>query len=283
MKEIINIYKQHKTAINEYIHTLIANLPKEYIENADMILKNNDAIQLIYAVDSDFKQISPVICKKEHDSTNINSDKSHYFNKLDLDRNNIYTSNPYIHYRTGNASLSTVVLVDQTYYVFDFNLMSLLKNLNLVEHNLIHEKVKKVIYGLGSVLLTIISLALIIYGGYTFFAFLFTSEDFELLQHIFESIISITLGLAIFDFAKQLFEHEVLFSGFNHTENKQYKILGKFLVSVIIALSIETLMVVFKVALKDYTQMLSAFYLILGTTIMLLGLAFYSKIINKLD
>ena len=39
----------------------------------------------------------------------------------------------------------------------------------------------------------------------------------------------------------------------------QNKVLGKFLISIIIALSIETLMVVFKIALGDYTQMLAAY------------------------
>ncbi len=56
--------------------------------------------------------------------------------------------------------------------------------------------------------------------------------------------------------------------------------LGKFLISIIIALSIETLMVVFKIVLDDYKNMLSAFYLLLGTTIMFVGLAYFQKSIR---
>ncbi|MEA3315653.1 MAG: hypothetical protein U9Q30_07365, partial [Campylobacterota bacterium] len=95
------------------------------------------------------------------------------------------------------------------------------------------------------------------------------------------SIISITLGLAIFDLAKQIFEHEVLFHSFQYPEDKQYKVLGKFLISIIIALSIETLMVVFKIALSDYKEMLSAFYLIIGTTVMIVGLAYFYKVFDN--
>ncbi len=36
-------------------------------------------------------------------------------------------------------------------------------------------------------------------------------------------------------------------------------------------------MVVFKIALGDYTQMLAAFYLLVGVTIMILGLGVFHK------
>jgi len=132
---------------------------------------------------------------------------------------------------------------------------------------------------MGALFLSIVSIMLILYGGYIFVEIIFSFGNIDFLQSIFKSIISITLGLAIFDLAKQIFEHEVLFDSFQHPEDKQYKVLGKFLISIVIALAIETLMVVFKVALNDYTQMLSAFYLMIGTTLMFVGLAYFYKII----
>jgi len=87
MKEIINIYRKSKISVDAFITTLLSSLPKDYIDNADTILKNNEYIQLIYAVNDDFKQISPVICRKDRDERNLNSDKSHYFTKLNLDNN----------------------------------------------------------------------------------------------------------------------------------------------------------------------------------------------------
>jgi hypothetical protein len=280
VKEVINIYKKNKLAVDNYIVTLINSLPKDYIENADMILNNNEYIQLIYAVDSDYKQVSPVICRKHRDKSNINSNKAHYFTKLALDENGIYISNPYIHYRTGKASLSAVVFTNNTYYVFDINLIGLLETLRLIEYNRAHNQFKKVVYTVGASLLAIVALLLILYGGYKFISHLIYDADKDFLKGIFESIIAITLGLAIYDLAKQIFEHEVLFSSFDHSEGKQYKMLGKFLISIIIALSIETLMVVFKIALSDYSQMLSAFYLIIGVTIMFVGVGYFYKTIK---
>ena len=69
----------------------------------------------------------------------------------------------------------------------------------------------------------------------------------------------------------------MIFRSFEQGETMQNKVLGKFLISIIIALSIEALMVVFKIALGDYTEMLAAFYLLIGVTIMIVGLGFFHK------
>lgn len=281
MKEVINIYKKHRITVDSYISTLISTLPKDYISNSKRILKEHHYIQLIYSVDDNFKQISPVICRKRADDTNLNSDKRHYFMKLDLDDKGLYISNPYIHYRTGKASISVVYFTDNIYYIFDINLVAILEELRLIEYNSLHDKFKKIVYSLGSILLAMIAIALIVYGGYKFMMLLFATSSDDLLHSVFKSIIGITLGLAIYDLAKQIFEHEVIFKSFHHAESQEYKVLGKFLISIVIALSIETLMVVFKIALEDYTKMLSAFLLLIGTTIMFVGLGFFYKIIKS--
>ena len=281
VKEVINIYKKNKITIENFISTLVTSLPKDYMDKAGSILKKYDFIQLMYEVDSDFKQISPIVCRREKDTESIDSDKSHYFLKLNLDEKGIYISNPYIHYRNGKASVSVVLFSDGKYKVFDINLVQLLESLKLIEHNSSYEKFKKVIYAVGSVFLSIVAVMLILYGGYMCFSLIVTDAEVDFLHDIFKSIIAITLGLAIFDLAKQIFEHEVLFQSFHHPEDKQYKVLGKFLISIVIALSIETLMVVFKIALEDYTQMLSAFYLLIGTTIMFVGLGYFYKMIKQ--
>lgn len=281
MKAVINLYKQNKLTIENFISNLVKSLPSSYLQSADSILKNYSFIQLMYEVDGEFKQISPVVCRKESVSEGIDSDKSHYFMKLNLDENGMYVSNPYIHYRTGKASISVVVFDGERYKIFDINLILLLEHLRMIEYNSSYEKLKKGVYTLGSLFLGIVSLMLILYGGYKFISIMFQFDVMHFLNSIFKSIIAITLGLAIFDLAKQIYEHEVLFHSFSHSEDKQYQVLGKFLISIIIALSIETLMVVFKIALEDYTQMLSAFYLLIGTTLMFVGLGYFYKMLKS--
>ena len=55
------------------------------------------------------------------------------------------------------------------------------------------------------------------------------------------------------------------------------KLLEKFLISIIIALSIEALMTVFKIALTDYKDILYAVYLIIAVSVMIISLSLFNK------
>ena len=200
-----------------------------------------------------------------------------------LNEEGIYVSNPYIHHKTGKPSITAIKQVGNDYQVFDFNLMKILEEMKLIEFNSTFDKFNKVIYTFGAFILTLVSVMLIIYGGFKFAMLIFFTNDINFLDGIFKSIIAITLGLAIFDLSKQIMINEVIFKTLEQDNDRQYNILGKFLVSIIIALSIETLMVVFKITLHDYTKMLSAFYLLIGTTIMFVGLGLFYKFINSVE
>ena len=278
MKVVINLYKKHKLTVDNYITTSINNAPFNYIDQSEKILKQNKFIQLVYSVDQDYRQISPSICLKKKDEVGVGSDKSHYFRQLELNEDGFYISNPYIHYRTGKASLTVVKKIDDIYYVFDCDLVLILEELRLIQFNSTHHKLKRAVYALGSGLLVAISIALLLYGGYIFLMTFF-GGDKDFLHDVFHAIIAVTLGIAIFDLAKQIIEHEVIFHSFTHHEDRQYKVLGKFLVSIIIALLIETLLVVFKIALGDYKDMEAAFFLLIGSTAMFVGLAYFYKTI----
>jgi hypothetical protein len=281
MKEVISIYKKTKIIVDEFIIMMIKSLPKNYIENADIILKQHPNIQLIYAVNSEYRQISPIISKKRTESSDIGSRKEHYFSHVTFNSENFYISNPYIHYRTGRASLSVVHKVNDEYYVFDLDLIGLLEGLRLMEYNGLYDKIKRTVYFVAALILALVSITLILYGAYILGEVVFFENENNLLHNIFQSIISVTLGIAIYDLASQIFEHEVLFTSLMKEEDRQYKILGKFLTSIIIALSIETLMVVFKIVLGNYEEMLPAFWLLIGTTFMFTGLAYFYKVIKQ--
>jgi hypothetical protein len=77
-------------------------------------------------------------------------------------------------------------------------------------------------------------------------------------------------------------EREVFFKNYSK-EDEDSNILTKFSIAIIIALSIEALMVVFKIALNDYTQMIHALYLILGVGIIIVSLALYTYFSKKVS
>lgn len=262
---------------------MISSLPKDLLSDSRSIFKKYKYIELIYTVDSDYKQNSPSQYRHKAVKDNIGSDKSEYFSNINLKDNDVFITSPYIHHTSGQPSISVVRRIGDIYYVIDINMLSLLEELKLIEYNSLHEKVIKSVYIAGASILGLIAFSLIGYGGYVLASLMFSLSASDFLHDVFKSIVAVTIGLAMFDLSRQIVEHEVLFKSFHKEENREFKMLGKFLVSIIIALSIETLMVVFKIVLDDYQNMLSAFYLLLGTTIMFVGLAYFQKTMKSTE
>lgn len=275
MTESVVLFKKHIDTIENFLMNIVDNnsLASSDEINVESSYKNLDALRTLYLVDFDYKQISASYFPNSKDNSRIGINKSRYFSNLVLNERNMYLTNPYIHYKTGRACVTLVKKTEHNFVVFDIDLLTLLEELRLTKHNNAFDKMNKYVYAIGGYSLSIISLFLIIYGGFVFLSIFFdTSENAQLINEIFKSIIAITLGLAIYDLAKTIISHEVLFKDIEESNEGQYHILGKFLISIIIALSIESLMVVFKIALDDYTALGYAFLLILGVTIMIVGL-----------
>jgi len=98
---------------------------------------------------------------------------------------------------------------------------------------------------------------------------------------MFEATILLTLALAIFDLVKAIFEEEVLGHHKKGEPDEIHKTMVRFLGSIIIALAIEALMLVFKFAIIDPEKLTYAVYLIGGVTMLLFGLSIYLKSIRK--
>jgi hypothetical protein len=94
---------------------------------------------------------------------------------------------------------------------------------------------------------------------------------------MFKATILLTLSLAIFDLAKTLLEEEVMGQNKDHSISGPHKTMVKFLGSIIIALSIEALMLVFKFAITDPQMLINAIYIIGGVAALTISLAIYIK------
>ena len=103
----------------------------------------------------------------------------------------------------------------------------------------------------------------------------------ENIEMMFKATILLTLALAIFDLVKTIFEEEVLGRHNKDETGSIHKTMVRFLGSIVIALAIEALMLVFKFAITDPTHILSAVYLIGGVAVLLVSLAFYVKSVGQ--
>jgi len=174
-----------------------------------------------------------------------------------------------------NGDLKFIVCID-------IALNNLLAMVNPSSIDAFSGKFIRYIYAAFSFALFFIALLLFVKGIVSFFEIGIHIEAIDI-KNVFESTILLTLALAIFDLVKALFEEEVLGAHKKHSETDIHKTMVKFLGSIIIALSIEALMLVFKSALIDASKLQYAAYLIISITALLIGLSIYIKALNKKD
>jgi hypothetical protein len=281
MKRIISIYTDNKNSVQFYLRGSMESFRSLSSQTRDLrrFFESEKAAEIIYHVGLDYIQSTPTIGRKYIDKERLGADKSFYFKMVNFEEEPIYISNPYLHHITGLPTLTAVKNDVSGFIVVDFDMLKLLEELRLIEHNSAFAKINTLIMAGGGILLGIVSIFLILYGGYIFLHMLIFYTDSEDVMHeIFTSIISITIGLAIYDLAKTIIENDVLFKKFNYGNELETKTLTKFLTSIIVALSIESLMAVFKIVLDDYSKLINAFYLVLGVTLLIIGTAVHSML-----
>jgi hypothetical protein len=158
----------------------------------------------------------------------------------------------------------------------DITLRNILKMVHPSSIDSTFGTVSRVVYSAFSLALFAVAVLLFIKGVTSFmhFGLDFSAIDINLM---FKSTILLTLSLAIMDLVKAIFEEEVLGQEKRHGTVDSHQTMVRFLGSIIIALSIESLMLVFKFALTDPSQLLYAVYLIGGVTALIIGLSIYIK------
>ena len=96
----------------------------------------------------------------------------------------------------------------------------------------------------------------------------------------FSTVILITLGLAIFDLGKTILEEEVLLHKDIHHQGSSRRTISRFMSAIVIAVSIESLLLMFKSLLGDATHLNSAVWMLMATVALLVGLGIYLKLTN---
>jgi len=140
-------------------------------------------------------------------------------------------------------------------------------------------KLNKVAYSAFSLALALVSLLLFVKGMDSFVSHGIEFRALEI-KTIFEATILLTLSLAIFDLVKTIFEEEVM--GLHRKSNAgANRTMIKFMGSIIIALSIEALMLVFKFAITEPDKIEHAVYLVGGVGLLTMTLAVYIKLTKQ--
>lgn len=134
----------------------------------------------------------------------------------------------------------------------------------------------KFAYMAFAVALLAVALLLFVHGIQSFFVQDISTTHLSI-DEMFKATILLTLSLAILDLVKTIIEEEVLGQHKESNISGPHKTMVKFLGSIIIALSIEALMLVFKFAITDPDHLIHAMYIVGGVAMLILSLAVYIK------
>jgi hypothetical protein len=283
MKQMMQIYRDNREAVEGFLLTTISENPHQDFDDAQVrsFFKNLPCLSDMYLMDASGKQITPTWRRNSHDATLKGTDRAYFINRIQFNEKGNYVSSPYICANSGQPKVSVArKFEDGRIAVFDLDVVAVLGKMHLIESTRLISKLSMWVYGLLGGGLVLLALFLGGYGLLGFAKALMSSGD-ETLQYVFKSIIGITLAIAIYDLAKTILEQEVFYRSLTLEEGNEYKTLTKFLTSIIIALSIESLMVVFKVAINDIRNMHYAFYLISGVGILIVSMAILNYVSRK--
>jgi len=284
MNEFMTTYKENITDIENFLIETVFNLGVlQDRESTDFkkVFKVFPSLELIYICDeSSMVQTSANIYKNKSSDIPIGRNRKYLLDKVKFNSSNIAISKPYISSATGATCLTVAKKENGKIYFLDFTLPFLLQRLGLIEIHSGFNFVSKSFYFLTANIMMLLAIFTIGYSVYEFINSILYNHGLSI-ESIFKPVIALTLGLAIFDLAKTVLAQEVVFKSYSKNSTAEYKVLTKFSITIIIALLIESLMVVFKIALKDYSQMIHAFYLISGVSILVIALAVFIYFTKK--
>ena len=237
----------------------------------------------VYLLDHKGVQLTPTFAKNKQiddDAGLIRADRAYYYRAVREERCSI--TDPYPSLITGELC----VTASQPIYCEDGNLKyvacldmpldEVLKISHLNTMDTFFAKFFKYSYAIFAVALIAVAILLFLSGVQTFFVKEISASNL-IIGDMFKATILLTLSLAIFDLAKTLLEEEVMGQNKDHSISGPHKTMVKFLGSIIIALSIEALMLVFKFAITDPQMLINAIYIIGGVATLTISLAIYIK------
>ena len=237
----------------------------------------------VYLLDHKGVQITPTFAKNKQiddDAGKIRADRSYYYRAVREGRCSITDPYPSLITQELTITASQPIYCEsgELKYVacLDMPLNEVLKIAKLNTADTFFLKLFKFSYAMFAFALIAVAVFLFFHGVKGFFINGITMSTL-VIDDMFKSTILLTLSLAIFDLAKTLIEEEILGRHKEQNISGPHKTMVKFLGSIIIALSIEALMLVFKFAITDPQMLLYSMYIIGGVALLVLSLAVYIK------
>lgn len=288
---VIEHYHQHRPAIRDMLGSILTGIAEQRLYSDTAMQKKAvrclgeryPFVELLYTVDTKGVQLSDNHSAsgrtEKAEGSGRNRMQRPYYVLARENPGEVVITEPYL--STVNRSLcisaaAPVYDIDQCllgHVVVDVDLACTVEFLMGDRHRRSFAPLFKTVYGL-------IALGLFCVVGFLLYASF--SDLYQMLgnrasgqQQPFGVIIYLTLGLAVFDLAKTTLEEEVLMHKdiFRHSSTR--RTITRFVAAILIAVSIEALLLMFKSAIGDGEQLLEAVFMMLSAVGLLVGLGLY--------
>lgn len=296
---LLKKYDEYQAQITRLLESIVTSLSPNKLETAndqlkDVVKRLHDSypfVELIYLLDDKGIQTtesaaSPTVPDPKRREPGLGSDRSKRVYYM-LARDNEATATvtqPYLSSATHQLAISAVQrFVDNNnavcYLVMNFNLEKLITFLNGDSLRRAVHPFFQVVYGIIGGMLVLVAGLLLFSAGSSLFEVV--HEHTNTATQAFHLVILVTLGLAIFDLGKTILEEEVLLHKDIHHTGSTRRTISRFMSAIVIAVSIESLLLMFKSLLGDATHLNSAVLMLFAAVALLVGLGAYLKLTSE--
>lgn len=291
---VIERYHEYRSAIHDLLASILSGVLEEKLfselkfqqKTIDYLDNTYPFVNTLYTLNSEGKQTSNNIVPAGSDlpkHKGMDKDRSQRpYYLMARESDSIIVTKPYLSAISQNLCVSAAIKrVDKNgdtcgYIVVDIDLPETIEFLMGDTHRRRFEPVFKAVYTVISVGLFAV-VGILLYSAFTELLSLFSEdaviEDYYLKP--FGVIIFLTLALAIFDLGKTTLEEEVLMHKdiFRHSSTR--RTITRFIAAILIAISIESLLLMFKGALGDGEHLVEAVWMMFAAIGLMIGLGLY--------
>lgn len=288
---VIERYHEYQSSIHELMASIVAGIFDESIfkdnsvlqENMTWLGKNYPFVDILYTLDSEGTQVSPNISRTiASKPSGVGVDRSYrpYFIEASANDKVIVTS-PYLSTSSHNLCISSALKhQDKAGNIIGIVVLDI--DLTLAIEFLMGDRKRKRFHPFFTSIYSGIVLGLFFIVGILLFSagseiyVLLSDPSPEKLQiKPFSIIIFLTLALAIFDLAKTTVEEEVLMHKDILRHSSTRRTITRFIATILIAVSIEALLLMFKSVLGSPEYLSKAVAMMATSVGLLVGLGGY--------
>lgn len=286
---VLERYKEHRPAIDQLLSSIVTGLVDYRLLDNESALKDAmkwlvdsyPFVDLIFTLDPEGNQLSDNITGnviKQARGRNL-SQRPYFIEVKNKDSNAV--TEPYLSSANHLLCVSAAERIMSPegqlagYLVVDIDLAKAIEFLMGDGIRRRYQPFFKLVYSLIVIGLFSVVLMLLYTAGSEMVALFFGSDSTDSSLKPFSIIIFLTLALAVFDLGKTMLEEEVLMHKdiFRHSSTR--RTITRFVAAILIAVSIESLLLMFKSVLGDGSHLVHAVLMMLTSVGLLVGLGAY--------